>query len=44
MQRMEGDAGRGGTVGDIPVAGEMERIGRLDDRMRLSAFREKPVQ
>lgn len=40
IRRMEGDADRGG---DITVAGEMEGIRRLIDRVRSSAFRGRPV-
>ena len=43
MRRMEGDADRGEAVGDTPVAGEMEGIRRLIGRVRLTAFRGRPV-
>ena len=42
MRRMEGDDDRDGAVGAIPVAGEMEGVRRLIDRVMLPAFRERP--
>src|SRR4051812_11146313 len=43
MRRMEGDADRAAAGGDIPIAEEMEGIRRPIGRVRLTAFRGKPV-